>query len=57
MEKKQNFRVCSHKFPTRQLAKAFAEKNNSEVKRCPAEGTNRDGYFKYVVYTCGKSLY
>jgi len=37
------------RFSDRKSAKAFAEKNNAVVERCPAVGANADGFFKFQV--------
>lgn len=37
------------RFQHRADAKAFAEKNNAVVERCPAVGANADGFFKFQV--------
>jgi len=39
------------RFSDRKSAKAFAEKNDAVVQRCPATGANIDGYFKFQVVT------
>ena len=39
------------RFSDRKSAKAFAEKNDAVVQRCPATGANLDGYFKFQVVT------
>jgi len=37
------------RFQHRAEAKAYAEKNNATVERCPAVGANIDGFFKFQV--------
>ena len=42
-------KVTIRRFQNRKDAASFAEKIGSRVERCPAIGTNSDGFFKYQV--------
>ena len=54
---KSKNRIWTHRFANRTEAFSFAKKNNSEVEKCIAKGSNADRYFKYVVHTIGKGFY
>lgn len=47
--KNENVKKFVSRFQHRAEAKAFAEKNNAVVERCPAVGANVDGFFKFQV--------
>ena len=47
--KNENVKKFVSSFQHRAEAKAFAEKNNAVVERCPAVGANADGFFKFQV--------
>ena len=49
--KNENVKKFVSRFQHRAEAKAFAEKNDAVVQRCPATGANIDGYFKFQVVT------
>lgn len=47
--KNESVKKFVRRFQHRAEAKAYAEKNNGVVERCPAVGANIDGYFKFQV--------
>lgn len=51
---KADTRTWIHRFVDRKTAVAFAKQKDAKVESCPTTGTNKDGYFKYMVVTCGK---
>lgn len=44
-------KVMVRRFQNRKDASSYAESIGSKVERCPATGTNADGFFKYQVRT------
>ena len=49
-------KVTIRRFQNRKDAASFAEKVGSRVERCPATGTNSDGFFKFQVFDYGVSF-
>lgn len=41
--------ITIHRFMDRKTAYDYAKRHDAKVEKCPATGSNADGFFKYLV--------